>query len=69
MTNPMITIHNCETQEIEIREMNEAEFTQWEAAQAQRAAEIAAETDKEAARQALLTKMGISNDEAKLLLS
>jgi hypothetical protein len=69
MTKPMITIHNCETQEIEIREMNEAEFTQWELAQAQRTAEIAAQADKEAARQALLTKLGISDEEAKLLLS
>ena len=69
MNKPMITIHNCETQEIETREMNEAEFKQWEADQAAMAAAIVAEADKEAARQALLAKLGITNDEAKLLLS
>jgi hypothetical protein len=68
MTKPMITIHNCETNEVEIREMNADEFARWEADQAKRAAEIVAEADKEAARQALLTKLGITVDEAALLL-
>lgn len=69
MTKPMVTIHNMETNEIETREMNAAEFKQWQADQAKRADEIIAEADKEAARQGLLTKLGISGDEAKLLIS
>ena len=69
MTKPIVTIHNMGTNEIETREMNAAEFKQWEADQAASAAEIVAEADKEAARQALLAKLGITDDEAKLLLS
>ena len=68
MTKPMITIHNCETQEIEIREMNADEFAQWQADQAKRAEDIVAEAEKEAARQALFTKLGITEEEAALLL-
>jgi hypothetical protein len=68
MTKPMITIHNCETNEVEVREMNDAEFAEWESDQAERAAEIVAEAEKEAARQALLAKLGITEEEAALLL-
>jgi hypothetical protein len=67
MTKPTITIHNCETQEVEIREMNDAEFSKWEIDQAATAARIVAEADKEAARQAVLTKLGITADELAAL--
>lgn len=69
MTKPMVTIHNMETNEIETREMNAAEFKQWETDQAASAAAIVAKANREAARQALLAKLGITDDEAKLLLS
>jgi hypothetical protein len=69
MTKPTITIHNCETQEVEVRQMNEGEYDQWQADQAKRAAEIIAEANKELARQELLNRLGITDDEAKLLLS
>lgn len=68
MTKPMVVIHNTETNEIETREMDAAEYKQWEADQASMAAAVVAEADKEAARQAILTKLGITVDEAKLLL-
>ena len=68
MTKPMITIHNCETNEVEVREMNDAEFSKWEADQALFAAEVVAEANQEAARQELLSRLGITADEAKLLL-
>jgi len=68
MTKPIITIYDCETQQIETREMNETEYTQWQASQAKRAADIAAEADKEAARQAVLTKLGLTDDEVAALL-
>jgi hypothetical protein len=69
MTKPTVIIHNAETNEIETREMNAAEFKTWEADQALFAAQIVADADKEAARQALLAKLGITSDEAALLLS
>jgi len=69
MTKPTVIIHNAETNEIETREMNAVEFKQWEADRALFAAQIVAEANKEAARQALLAKLGITSDEAALLLS
>jgi hypothetical protein len=73
MTKPMIRIHNAETQEVIDREMNEAEFAQYEANQADQIARAEAKAEAEAAkaheRSALLTKLGITEDEAKLLLS
>jgi hypothetical protein len=63
-----IKIHNTTTGEIIEREMNAEELANQEAIQAE-AAEIAAEkTAAEIARQALLDKLGITADEAKLLL-
>ena len=69
MTRPMIRIHDVEANEIIDREMNDAEFTQYEADQAygiQRQAE--AET-KATAKAQLLTQLGITEEQAKLLLS
>jgi hypothetical protein len=68
MTKPTVIIHNAETNEIETREMNAVEFKQWEEDQALFAAQIVADADKEAARQALLARIGITSDEAALLL-
>ena len=66
MTNPMIRIHNLETNEIIDRQMTDIEFADYKN---RLAAEAAAETEAAAARQALLDKLGITEDEAKLLLS
>jgi hypothetical protein len=66
---PMVRIHNTETNEIIDREMNDAEFAQWEADQATVAIEAAAEAAKAAEKAALLTRLGITADEAKLLLA
>ena len=66
---PMVRLHNIETNEIIDREMNDVEFAQYEvdkAATAVQAAELAA---KAAEKEALLAKLGITADEAKLLLS
>jgi hypothetical protein len=67
MTKPMITVHNVETNEIETREMNAVEFAQWEAEQAKFAAQVVAEADKEAARQAVMNKLGLTTDDLKAL--
>ena len=69
MTKPMIRIHNTETDEVIDREMTDAEFADYkitlDAYEARKAAEAKAEADKAA----LLAKLGITADEAKLLLS
>jgi len=65
---PQIKIDNVETGEVIEREMNAEELDQWEADQAA-AAEAKAEAEaKAAARQVLLDRLGITADEAKLLL-
>lgn len=69
MTKPIIKIHNTETNEVIDREMNDAEFAQYqadEAAKAQRQAEAEA---KAQAKAELLERLGITEDEAKLLLA
>ena len=68
MTKPMVRIHNISTDEVIDREMNDAEFAQYEADQAAAAAQAAAEEAKAAEKAALLERLGITADEAKLLL-
>ncbi len=69
MASATIKIHNVETGEVIERELNAAELAQ-QAEDASRAvAIVAAETAKEAAKADLLSKLGITEDEAKLLLS
>ena len=67
-TRPMVRIHDLETNEVIDREMNDAEFAQWEADQAAQAAANAAAAQKAADRAALLTQLGITEEQAKLLL-
>lgn len=66
---PTIKIHNVETDEIIEREMNAEELAQWEIDQAKTNAEIAKRAEAAAAKAALLEKLGITEEEAKLLLS
>jgi len=68
MRKPMIRIHNITTDEIIDREMNDAEFAQYQADQATRAAEQAEAATKAAQRQALLNRLGITEEEARILL-
>jgi hypothetical protein len=69
MTRPMVRIHDLVTDEVIDREMNDAEFAQYEADQAAAATQAAAEAAKAAEKEALLNRLGITADEAKLLLS
>ena len=69
MSKPMIRIHNTEIDEIIDREMTDAEYEQYQAelksyADANEAREVA-----KAQKAALLERLGITADEAKLLLS
>ena len=69
MTNPMIKIHNVETGEVIEREMTKAEADQYALDSAAAIAKQADEAAKAAEKSALLAKLGITEDEAKLLLS
>ena len=68
MTKPMIRIHNVITNEIVDREMNDDEYAQYEAQQANREAKEAEQAAKDEAKAALLERLGITADEAALLL-
>lgn len=68
MSRPIIKTINVITGEEIKREMNDAEFVIWQADQAATAARKAEETAKVATRQALLNKLGITEEEARLLL-
>ena len=68
MTKPMVRIHNLETNEVVDREMNDAEFAQYEANQAAQATAQAAEAAKAAQKQAVLDRLGLTAEEAQLLL-
>jgi hypothetical protein len=63
MSRPLTTIHNIETGDTETREMNDAEFADYEAIQAELAdeatAKAKAEADK-AAAQAKLLALGLT---------
>jgi hypothetical protein len=69
MSRPIITIHNAIADEIETREMNDAEFLVYENMQKELAKEAEAQDKAKADKAALLAKLGITADEARLLLS
>ena len=66
---PKIVIHNVKTGQIIEREMNDSELAQYNADQ--EAAKIAKQKADEAAaiKAALLERLGITEEEAKLLLA
>jgi len=63
-----ITFHNVETGQIETRDMNAQELLQFNADVENAKLEAAAEAQKAADKAALLAKLGITEDEARLLL-
>lgn len=65
----MVRIHNIETDEIIDREMNDEEFIDWQKSVEEfEKLRLKAENEVELKNQ-LLNKLGITEDEAKLLLS
>lgn len=64
---PTVRIYNSDNTFID-RPMNEVELKQYEKDKAEAAARIIEETKKAADKTALLEKLGITEDEAKLLL-
>lgn len=73
MTRPIIVIVDAETNETIEREMNDAEFAEYQESINRQneiiAAREQAEAEAAASKAALLAKLGITKDEAKLLLS
>jgi hypothetical protein len=64
----MVRIHDLETNEIIDREMTAAEYKIYQAEEKIEADRKAAAEAKAAARQAILDRLGLTADEAKLLL-
>jgi hypothetical protein len=68
MTNPTITIHDTETDQIETREMNTVELSQYEKDFAESQAKQAQAEAKATARAQILDRLGLTDEEAKILL-
>jgi hypothetical protein len=67
-TRPLVRIHDLATDEIIDREMNDGEFAQYEASKALQITEKAEAEAKASERQAILDRLGLTADEAKLIL-
>jgi predicted metal-binding transcription factor (methanogenesis marker protein 9) len=68
MTKPMVTEHNVNADTLVTREMNNEEFAEWEEKLVKRQAIESAEAKAAADKAAVLAKLGISAEEAALLL-
>lgn len=68
MTRPIVTEFNMATQSTVVREMNDAEFAAHELALEEKATAEAEAVTKAAAKAALLERLGITEEEAQLLL-
>lgn len=69
MTKPMVRIHNMATDEVIDREMTDDEFAKYQIDQAEYQAQKAEAEAKAQAKAELLERLGITADEAKLLLA
>lgn len=72
MTNPMIRIHNSETNEVEDREMTAEEFKEFKAEQKEAEAVATEKAAVQAARSSALAKLaalGLTEDEVNGLIS
>jgi len=67
-TTPTIRIHNIETDEVIDREMNDAEFAQYQADKEAQATLKAEAQAKETAKAAILDRIGLTADELKTIL-
>ena len=68
MTKPIVRIHNSQTGEVVDREMTNTEFAAYEAEQEANATTKAEAEAKATAKAALLERLGITAEEAQLLL-
>jgi len=65
---PMVRIHNSETDEVIDREMNDAEYAQFVADQAENVLVRAEIQSRETAKKAILDRLGLTADELKTIL-
>ena len=68
MSKPIIKIHNAETNEVIEREMTNAEYDKYQADQSAFQAKQAEAEAKEAAKLAILNRIGLTADELKTIL-
>ena len=68
MTKQIVVEHNTKTGEISEREMTPDEIAQYELDKASSIARAKEKLDQAAAKQALLARLGITAEEAQLLL-
>jgi hypothetical protein len=66
---PTVRIHNTETNEVIDREMTDTEFAEYQANQTAKATAQAEAEAKATARAAILDRLGLTADEAAILLS
>jgi hypothetical protein len=69
MTKPQVKEYNCETKEEIVRDATDAEIAQMELDATNAAAKQAEAEAKATAKAELLTQLGITAEQAKLLLS
>jgi hypothetical protein len=69
MTDKIIKIHNAETNEETERLMNSEELAQWDKDNLEKLAKLEADAVTATDKDNLLKKLGITEDEARLLLS
>ena len=67
MTRPIVKIHNTQTNEVIEREMNDAEFAQYEIDQAKFAADKLQAQAQTTAKAALLERLGLTQEEFNTL--
>jgi inosine/xanthosine triphosphate pyrophosphatase family protein len=67
-TRPMVRIHDLATNEVIDREMNDAEFAQYEADKASQATAKAEAEAKATDKAAILDRIGLTADELKTIL-
>jgi phosphopantetheinyl transferase (holo-ACP synthase) len=68
MSKPTVRIHDMETGEVLDRVMTDAEHTAWQAQQVEAEAAAEAQAAQAAAKEALLDRLGITADEARMLI-
>ena len=69
MPKPQIKIHNAETGEVIVRDMNAEELAIYNKETAEFEAMQAEMANKAAAKAALLSRLGLTEEEARLLLA
>ena len=68
MSRPMVRIHNVETNEVIDREMTDKELFEYQALQKKFDDEAQAQAAAQAQKQAILDRLGLTEDELRIVL-